>query len=87
MNTPTDSKAHPTPEQLFIRHALEQLTPKQRQVWELWNFERKTQDEIAVLLNVSQQAVSKHLKAIERRVKKWVKQNKQVYELLKKEYE
>ncbi|MEM7130320.1 MAG: sigma-70 family RNA polymerase sigma factor [Chloroflexota bacterium] len=38
-----------------------QLTPKQRQIVELYFYENKTQQEIAQQLGINQQVVSKHL--------------------------
>ncbi len=78
----TDSE-HPTPEQLLIRQAVKFLTPKQKIVWELSNYDKLTQDDIAVKLSISQAAVSKHLSAIEKRIAKWVKSNMGAYNLLK----
>jgi len=72
---------HPSPEQLLIRQATKYLTAKQRVVWELHNFDKLTQDEIASKLKISQQAVAKHIKACEVRIVKWVKNN-----FLKSEY-
>jgi RNA polymerase sigma factor (sigma-70 family) len=37
------------------------ITPKQRQIVELYFYENKSQQEIAETLNISQQVVSKHL--------------------------
>jgi len=81
-----DNLKHPTPEQLMIRQAEKYLTPKQKEVWELWNYDRLTQDEIALRLGIAQQGVSKHLKAIEKKIAKWVKNNIEAYNLLKEDY-
>jgi len=80
------SSEHPTVEQMFIRQAIKFLTPKQRAVWEYHNYDRLTQDEIAEKLNITQQVVGKHIKAIEKRIAKWCKSNMGAYELLKKDY-
>src|ERR1035437_2191896 len=77
---------HPTPEQLLMREAAKYLTPKQKKVWELHNYDRFTQDEIAGKLKISQPVVAKHIKAIEKRIAKWVKGNMGAYELLKADY-
>lgn len=76
---------HPSPELLLIREAVKRLTKKQQYVWNLWNFDKLTQDEIAPKLNISQQAVSKRIKTIEKRISKWVKSNLGAYKLLKGE--
>lgn len=78
-----ESLTHPTPEQLLIREAVKYLTPKQRKVWEYSNYDKLTQDEIAKKLKITQQAVTKHLQAIEKRIKKWCKSNMTAYKLLK----
>ncbi len=41
------NRKHPSPEQLLMRQALKYLTVKQRQVWEYYNYDRLSQDEIA----------------------------------------
>jgi RNA polymerase sigma factor (sigma-70 family) len=77
---------HPCAEVLLLREALKYLTPTQMEVWELWNYDKLTQDQIAKKLSISQQGVSKHLRAIEQRVKKFVKGNMGTYKLLKRDY-
>jgi len=76
----------PTVEQMFIRQAVKYLTPKQRAIWEYWNYDRLTQDEIAEKLNMKQQNVSNSIKAIEKRIAKWCKSNEASYRLLKNEF-
>ena len=80
------SSEHPTPEQLLVREAVKFLTPKQKKVWELYNYDRLTQDEIAKKLGVRQQTIQESIKGIEHRIAKWVKSNMGAYNLLKKEY-
>ena len=77
---------HPSVEQMFIRQAIKYLTPKQRAVWEYYNYDQLTQDEIAEKLSITHQGVAKHIKAIEKRISKWCKSNMGAYELLKKDY-
>lgn len=77
---------HPTPEQMLIRQAVKFLTPKQKKVWEMHNYDRLTQDEIAQKLGVSQSMVSQYIKACETRIAKWVRSNMGAYELLKTDY-
>jgi DNA-directed RNA polymerase specialized sigma24 family protein len=79
-------REHPTPEQLLIREAAKWLTTKQKRVWELHNYDKFTQDEIAKKLGVTQQAIQESVKAIEKRIAKWVKGNLGAYELLKADY-
>lgn len=76
---------HPTPEQFFLREASKTLTAAQKQVWELFNYDKLTQSELATQLNISQQAVSKALQAIEDKIKKYVKNNRATYKLIKRE--
>ncbi len=83
---PTGNK-HPTPEQLMVREAAKWLTSKQKKVWELYNYDRFTQDEIAKKLGITQQGVAKHIKAIEKRIAKWIGSNLGAYNLLKTNFE
>lgn len=82
---PKQDNEHPTPEQLLVREATKWLTSKQKKVWELYNYDKFTQDEIAKKLGISQPVVAKHIKAIEKRVTKWVKSNMAAYNLIKTE--
>lgn len=77
----------PTAEQAMLRQAIRYLTPKQRRVWELYNYDKLTQDEIGARLGITHQAVGKHLKAIEKRVAKWCASNMGAYKLIKQEME
>ena len=81
-----NSAMHPSPEQMLLREAVKYLTPKQKRVWELYNFDKLTQDEIAQKLGVRQQTVQESIKAIEARITKWVASNMGAYELLKADY-
>lgn len=84
---PKHDNEHPTPEQLLVRQAVKYLTPKQRVIWEYYNYDRLTQDEIAVKLRITQPVVAKHIKATEKRIVKWVKSNMAAYNLIKAEME
>jgi len=80
------SAEHPTPEQMLMRQAVKALTPKQKKVWEMHNYDRLTQDQIATKLGVSQSTIAEHIRAIEKRIAKWCKANMGAYELLKDDY-
>ena len=67
---------HPLPEELLIRQGVKYLTPKQRAIWEYWNYDRLTQDEIAMKMRMKQQNISRALKAIIRRLMKYCNDNK-----------
>lgn len=82
-----NDNSHPTPEQLLMREALKILEPKQLKVWEMWNYNRLTQDEIAKEFKVSRQAIAKQIKVIEGLLAKWVKSNMGAYQLLKGDLE
>lgn len=84
---PVPGQPHPTPEQLLMREAVKYLTPRQKRVWELYNYDRFTQDEIGAKLGITHQGVAKHIKAIEKRITKWVKSNMAAYNLIKAEME
>ena len=59
-----DDRLRTAEEIALVLHALMMsvLTPRQRQVMELYYLERRTQVEIAIALGVSQATVSQHLK-------------------------
>ena len=77
------SREHPTPEQLLLREALNVLSDKQRDIWELWNYDKLTQDEIAKKVKMHQPHVAREIKKIEAMIAKWVKSNIGAYKLLK----
>lgn len=79
------SSEHPTIEQGMIREGIEHLTPKQKQVWDLYAYDRLTQAEIGQKLKIRQQVVQRHIKAAEARIKKYVEDHRGVYALLKGE--
>ncbi len=81
-----ETKEHPTPEQLLVREATKALTLKQRRIWDMHNYDKLTQDAIAKKLHISQQTVQEHIKACERRITKWCKDNIGAYKLLKMEF-
>lgn len=76
---------HPSIEDIFIQEAVKHLTAKQRAIWEYDRLDHMTQDEIALKVNISQPMVSKHLLAIEKRMYKWMKANKELFKTLKRE--
>jgi RNA polymerase sigma factor (sigma-70 family) len=78
---------YPTPEQMLVRQATKYLTPKQKKVWEFHNFDRLTQDEIALKLGINQSTVARTIKACENRIAKYCRDNYGAYELLKRDYE
>lgn len=80
------ARSHPKPEQLLLRQAVSYLTKRQQEIWELYNFDKKSQTEIAAILRISQQAVQKHIGACEVRITKWCRANMGTYELLKRDY-
>lgn len=84
---PVAAQKHPSPEQLLVREAAKYLTAKQKRVWELYNYDKLTQDEIGAKLGITHQGVAKHIKAIEKRIAKWVKSNIAAYNLIKEEME
>jgi DNA-directed RNA polymerase specialized sigma24 family protein len=83
----TEYNEHPTSEQLMVREAIRHLTFKQQKLWELWNYDRLTQDEIADKLHIDQSSVSRRIKTIEKRIAKWVRNNIGAYNLLKSQVE
>ncbi len=68
LNEPADEQQKTEKERLRaeavvqIRNIIKaKLTPRQRQIVELYYYEGKTQQEISAILGISQQVVSKHL--------------------------
>ena len=72
-----ETNLHPLPEQLLLRQAIkESLTTKQRYVWDLYNYDALTQEEIAAKLGVSRPAVTQQIGTIERKLTKYCKERK-----------
>lgn len=82
-----DGKEHPTPEQIMVRQAVKYLTPKQKRVWELYNYDKLTQDEIAKKLGQKRTTIEGHIHRCEARIAKWCKMNMGAYNLIKTEME
>ncbi len=74
---------HPTVEQLFIQMAVKHLTKKQKKVWELHQYDRLTQDEIAKKLGKARTTVLTQIRQAEARIKRWCASHMEVYEVLK----
>ena len=73
---------HPTTEQLFIQMAVKHLTRKQKKVWELHQYDRLTQDEIATKLGKKRTTVLTQIHQAERRIKKWCLAHMETYRVL-----
>jgi predicted DNA-binding protein YlxM (UPF0122 family) len=78
--------SQPSVEELFIREAVKHLTPKQRVIWEYWNLDRLTQDEIALKVGRARTTIQSTIKQCEKSIAKWCAKHQFVYELLKTEY-
>jgi RNA polymerase sigma factor (sigma-70 family) len=78
-------KKQPNVEEMMIRMALEELTPRQRVIWELYNFDRFTQEEIAKKFGVRLRTIESTLTKITLKVAKWCKLNRGAYMLMKLE--
>lgn len=74
---------HPTVPQLFIQMAVKHLTKKQMQVWELHQYDRLTQDEIATKLGKARTTIQTQIHQAEKRIKKWCASHMETYYLLK----
>lgn len=77
----------PKAQEILFRMAVDHLTPRQHTIWDMWNYDRLTQDEIAKRLNMKRQNVAASIAAIEERIKKFIKLNMGAYLLLKLEYQ
>lgn len=74
---------HPTPEQLFIRVAIETaLMNSQRKLWDLYAYDKLTYVEIGRKLKISESAVRQRVKTIEKQIIKWCNEHYEVYETL-----
>ncbi len=73
---------NPRVNELFVKEAVKHLTRKQKKIWDYHSLDGLTQDVIATKMNISQQAVSRHLKAAEVKMIKWFKEHQDVYDLL-----
>lgn len=82
--TRTDNE-HPRPEEVMIRQAVRYLTPKQRKVWHLYNYDRLTQDEIAQKLGKKRTTIETQIRQCEARIIKWCKSNMAAYRVIKQE--
>jgi len=76
---------HPRPEEVMIRQAVRYLTPKQRKVWHLYNYDRLTQDEIAIKLGKKRTTIETQIRQCEARIVKWCKSNMAAYNVIKQE--
>lgn len=74
-----ETNEHPLPEQLLMRQAVkESLTTIQRNIWEMYNYDRLTQNEIAKRYSITQEAISQRIGTIERRLMKYCKEHKKL---------
>lgn len=76
---------HPRPEEVMVRQAVRYLTPIQRKVWHLYNYDRLTQDEIAAKLGKKRTTIATQIRQCEARIIKWCKSNMAAYYLIKQE--
>lgn len=77
-----EDNKHPTIVQVLAKEAVKQLSAKQKAIWEARYMDGLTQEEISLKLNISQQAISKHLKAAEKRINKWSEKHKKLFNTL-----
>lgn len=83
--TEHQANEHPRPEEVMIRQAVRYLTPTQRKVWHLYNYDRLTQDEIAVKLGKKRTTIQTQIRQCEARITKWCKSNMAAYRVIKQE--
>lgn len=77
---------HPTIQQTMFKMALESLTVKQKRLWDMYAYDRLTQEEIAGKLGIKQQTVEQSIKRVETKIAKYVRHNRAAYMLLKLEH-
>lgn len=73
-------------EQTMITMACSKLTAKQKKIWDFYNIDRLTQEEIGAILGIKQQTVDLQIRAIEKKIKQWCETNRGAYMLLKLEH-
>lgn len=78
---------HPSIQQTMLKIALDTLTPKQKKLWDMYAYDRLTQEEIAEKLGIKRQSVAESITKIEAKVAKYVKHNRAAYMLLKLEHQ
>lgn len=78
-----ETRKHPSTEELFLRQAVVCLTKRQLIIWEFVNYERYTQAEIGKMLGISQPAVNSHMRESERKITKWIKEHRAMYDRIK----
>lgn len=82
-----NNSENPTLEQLMLREAIKHLTPKQTKLWEMYNYDRFTQEEIASKLKIDRSRISRQISVIEEFIRNWCDSNMTAYELLKERLE
>lgn len=77
----------PKPEQVMMRQAARHLTPKQRVVWDLYNYDKLSQRAIAKKLGKRRTTIQTQIHQCEDRIARWCKANMETYKLIKQEIE
>lgn len=74
----SEGDAHPTPQQLLLRMAVDKaLNPKQKRIWEYYNYDRLTTVEIGKLVGLDQSTISRNIKVIEKKLSRWCLDHKE----------
>lgn len=74
---------YPNAEEALFRMGIDRLlTPEQKQIWEYWNYDRLTQEEIASKTHSEQSLIAKKIKTIEKQLTKWCREHLEIYHLL-----
>jgi predicted DNA-binding protein YlxM (UPF0122 family) len=77
-------RPQPTLEEKFFRLAVEKgLTKKQKEAWDLYNFDKSTFDEIAKALKISRRSARDRIEGAEYSIKMWCEANMHIYDLIK----
>jgi DNA-directed RNA polymerase specialized sigma24 family protein len=75
---------NPTIAETMFRMAVEKaLTVKQREAWELFNYDRMTEEEIARKLRISRRSTRSRLDGAKYSIKMWCEANMHIYDLIK----
>ena len=84
MEQKNESETHPSPEMFLIREAIKKtLMRDQRELWEMYAYDKLLPAEIARKLKVSKQAIGQRLKVIEKKITVYCNEHKEVYDTMK----
>src|ERR1700690_4676551 len=77
------SRMHPSPEEALLKMAIEKaLNKRQREVWELYAYDRLTFEELGKKLKINRSSALRRIQTIEKKLKKYCLEHKKVYDAI-----